>query len=120
MIARVARAAKRSEPGMVELKRPGPVEKAGIFDVRAGPSTLDIIHAKLVQLSGYQQLVLYRECYAFALCSIPQRCIVYLNPGSHNLFLTNLPAARATTDSACPPALIYLRPAFAGPPDYAG
>src|SRR5215471_12948977 len=85
-------AAKCCQPRMPEFEFPCPVKEAGVFDIRAGPATFDVVYAQLVQLSRYEQLVFDRECDALTLCSVSQRRIVYLYPRSHCLPLKSVVA----------------------------
>jgi len=61
------------------------LEELFVLRIRQRISTLDVVKAELVQLSGNQQLVLKREVDAFALTAVSKCCVVCLNSGGHEV-----------------------------------
>ena len=56
-----------------------PAEILVILGIRACVTTLDYIHAQIIEYLGDRQLVFNRERYSLLLGAIPQRRVVQLN-----------------------------------------
>ncbi len=57
-----------------------PAEQLVVFGVRARPARLDVVHAEPVELFGDAQLVFNGEGDPLELRSVPQGCVVDLDP----------------------------------------
>ena len=71
--------AKSGQLGMAQLDLLSTAEESGILGVRSGPTSLDIMNAKLVQSLGNLQLVVDGVRDPLALSAISQGCIIQVN-----------------------------------------
>ena len=69
--------------GQRQLARRGAGEELGVFGVGPGPTSLDVLHAQVVELLGHPQLVGHGERQTLGLAAVAQRGVVDLDAASY-------------------------------------
>src|SRR5262245_25358697 len=78
-VLRVSGASKSRHPGMLQRQLRNSLEERHVLEVRSGPTTFNVVDAKLVQLVRNVELVINRKGDVFALRTVTQRRVVNLD-----------------------------------------